>query len=201
MRLFLSLLTAAALAAGGYALWQWQFGADQAPSFRTATVERGDLVAAISATGTLEPEEVVDVGAQVAGRIDKFGDDLDKSGKPIDYRSRVEKGTPLAYIERELYEADVKSAAAELAVAEADVKRAEADLVAAEARFTQADRDYARARRLGVGPITRAEFERLVAMPDPDLFSLVVDPEATLEPDNALLARLRAFHSGTREPR
>ena len=46
-----------------------------------------------------------------------------------------------------------------------------------------------------------AEFERLVAMPDPDLFSLVVDPEATLEPDNALLARLRAFHSGTREPR
>src|SRR5262249_33680483 len=53
----------------------------------------------------------------------------------------------------------VKSARAELAVAEADVKRAEADLTAAEVKLTQADRDYARARRLGVGPITRAEFE------------------------------------------
>ena len=45
------------------------------------------------------------------------------------------------------------------------------------------------------------EFERLVAMPDPELFSLVVDPQAALEPDNALLTRLRDFHSGTRDPR
>ena len=37
-------------------------------SFRTVPVKRGDLVATISATGTVEPEEVVDVGAQVAGQ-------------------------------------------------------------------------------------------------------------------------------------
>jgi len=46
-----------------------------------------------------------------------------------------------------------------------------------------------------------AEFERLVAMPDPELFSLVVDSQAEPEQANALLARLRAFHSGTRDPR
>jgi antitoxin CptB len=46
-----------------------------------------------------------------------------------------------------------------------------------------------------------AEFERLVALPDPDLFSLVVEPQAAPEADGALLARLRAFHSGVRDPR
>lgn len=43
--------------------------------FRTVPVKRGDLVATISATGTVEPEEVVDVGAQVAGLIRVFGKD------------------------------------------------------------------------------------------------------------------------------
>jgi len=46
-----------------------------------------------------------------------------------------------------------------------------------------------------------AAFERLVAMPDPDLFSLVIEPHAAPDPDNALLKRLRAFHSGSRDPR
>jgi antitoxin CptB len=44
-------------------------------------------------------------------------------------------------------------------------------------------------------------FEELVGLPDPELFSLVVEPQAVPERDNALLARLRAFHSGTRDPR
>ena len=38
-------------------------------SFKTAQVTRGELVVTIDASGTLEPEEVVDVGAQVAGQI------------------------------------------------------------------------------------------------------------------------------------
>src|SRR5258708_36312347 len=47
----------------------------------TATVKRGDLVATITATGTIEPVEVVDVGAQVAGLILSFG--KDKDGRTI----------------------------------------------------------------------------------------------------------------------
>jgi len=46
-----------------------------------------------------------------------------------------------------------------------------------------------------------AEFERLVALPDPDLFDLVAGPEAAQAPANGLLARLRAFHSDPRDPR
>src|SRR5713101_2455965 len=63
---------------------------DPKSSFRVAAVKRGDLVATITATGTIEPIEVVDVGAQVAGQIISFG--KDKAGKTIDYGSNVEEG-------------------------------------------------------------------------------------------------------------
>jgi HlyD family secretion protein len=68
-----------ALASGGLGFWYWHVHANQATAFRTATVERGYLEAVIGATGTLEPEEVIDVGAQVAGRIETFGQDLSGS--------------------------------------------------------------------------------------------------------------------------
>ena len=45
-------------------------------SVRTEPVKRGDLVSVIKATGTIEPEDVVDVGAQVMGRIEDLGVDL-----------------------------------------------------------------------------------------------------------------------------
>ncbi len=80
--------------------------------FRTVPVKRGDLMATISATGTVEPEEVVDVGAQVAGQINSFG--KDKNGKTIDYGSAVEEGTILAQIDDSLYAANMATAEAQL---------------------------------------------------------------------------------------
>ena len=41
-------------------------GRSTSAGFKTVQVKRGDLQATISATGTVEPEEVVDIGAQVA---------------------------------------------------------------------------------------------------------------------------------------
>lgn len=52
-------------------------------------MKRGDLTVSIIATGTVEPEEVVDVGAQVAGQIVSFGEDAD--GKTVDYGSVIKK--------------------------------------------------------------------------------------------------------------
>ncbi len=108
--------------------------------FITATVKRGDLSAAISATGTVEPEDVIDVGAQVAGRIVFFG--KDKNGKEIDYGSEVEEGTVLAQIDDALYAADA-------AQARAAAVRAEADLGQLQAKLFQAKRDWERAQKLG----------------------------------------------------
>lgn len=118
-----------------------------ATSFRTAQVKRGDLVATISATGTVVPEEVVDVGAQVAGQIVAFG--KDKNGKTIDYSSVVEEGTVLARIDDTLYAADVAQARAQLQQAKAGVQRAEADLGQLQAKLVQAEQDWNRARELG----------------------------------------------------
>jgi len=111
-----------------------------ASSFSTASVTRGDLTAAISATGTVEPEDVIDVGAQVAGRIVFFG--KDKNGKEIDYGSEVEDGTVLAQIDDALYAADAEQA-------RASAIRAQADLGQMQAKLYQAERDWERAKKLG----------------------------------------------------
>ena len=49
--------------------------AEPASNFRTTPVVRGDLSSTITATGTVEPEEQVDIGAQVTGKIASFGPD------------------------------------------------------------------------------------------------------------------------------
>lgn len=128
-------------------LWLWLRNGDSAQAFRTVTVVRGDLQAVISATGTVEPEEVIDVGAQVAGRIVAFGQDRD--GKPVDYGSQVEPGMVLARIDDSVYAAEVAQARAQLAQAKANVQRAEADLGQLKARLFQAERDWQRAKKLG----------------------------------------------------
>jgi HlyD family secretion protein len=124
-----------------------QRGNGSSTSFSTVAVKRGDLVASITATGTVEPEEVVDVGAQVAGQIVAFG--KDKQGKTIDYGSVVENGTVLAQIDDTLYAANLAQARAQLQQAKAGVQRAEADLVQLQAKLVQAEQDWNRARELG----------------------------------------------------
>jgi HlyD family secretion protein len=115
--------------------------------FRTAPITRGDIVATISATGTVEPEEVIDVGAQVAGRITEFG--KDKAGKSIDYGSQVEEGMVLALVDPSVYQSQVDQVDAQVKQAEAGVTRAEADLGQFQAKLTQAQRDWDRAQKIG----------------------------------------------------
>src|SRR5580704_16823466 len=131
----------------GWGVWQWRAHAAHKPAFREAPVKRGDLFVSITATGTLEPEEVVDVGAQVAGQINVFGQD--KNGKSIDYGSVVEEGTVLAKIDDCLYAADVDLAKAQLDQDKAGEVRAAADLEQMKAKLTQAEADWNRAQKLG----------------------------------------------------
>src|SRR6185312_8828540 len=48
---------------GTIGVWYWNDLQGRHVEFRTVRVERGDLLTTIDATGTIEPEEVVDVGA------------------------------------------------------------------------------------------------------------------------------------------
>ena len=112
-------------------------------NFRTVAVKRGDLLSTISATGTVEPEEVVDVGAQVVGRIKTLGiDPSDPPGKKtIDYGSVVHDGTVLALIDDAVYKAQVDQA-------EASLCAPKADLLQLEAQRDQAEQEWKRAESL-----------------------------------------------------
>lgn len=135
----LVLLVAVALVAGGGYYFFNRSAEASGVAFRTSPVERGNLLVTISATGTVEPEEVVDVGAQVAGKIASFGEDPKRDGAPIDYGSEVEVGEVLARIDDALYAADVELNQAQLEQAKANVTRAQADLQSKIAAQSQAE--------------------------------------------------------------
>ncbi len=135
------------LVVGGSAAWYVRRDNAQSVSFRTAQVTRGDLLVSIGATGTVEPEEVIDVGAQVAGRIVSFGKDAD--GNTVDYTSPVKANMVLAQIDDTVYAAQVAEATAQLQQAQAAVQTAQATLKQSQAKLYQAQRDWERAQKLG----------------------------------------------------
>ncbi len=143
----LALIALLVLILAGAGFWFLTLNHRGGAGFHAAQVARGDLMASISATGTIEPEEVVDIGAQVAGIIKSFG--KDKHGKTVDYGSEVEPGMVLAKIDDSLYAADVSSAKAQLEQNRAQVKYNEANLEQFKAKLYQATRDWARAQTLG----------------------------------------------------
>ncbi|HEX2205804.1 MAG TPA: efflux RND transporter periplasmic adaptor subunit [Longimicrobium sp.] len=110
--------------------------AAEAPAFRFAAVERGDLEAAVSATGTLGAVTTVQVGTQVSGQV---------SAIYADFNDRVRKGQLIARIDPTLQEQAVRDA-------QAGLERAQAELA-------QAEREYERNRLLHESKIvTDAEF-------------------------------------------
>ena len=104
------------------------------------------MVPTISASGTVEPQESVDVGAQVDGQIILFGNDRD--GKPVDFRSGVDKDMVLAKIDPTTYQADEDTARASLAQARASVQSAVANKAQMDAKLDQAKGDWDRAQVL-----------------------------------------------------
>jgi HlyD family secretion protein len=169
------------LVLGGVAgAWYWQNRAAARPAFRTAMVERGDLEAVISATGTLEPEEVIDVGAQVAGRIERFGKDPHDPTKTINYGSRVEDGTVLAELDPALYQSRRDGA-------KADLEKSKADLKQQEAKALQAERDMSRARELASRNVLSAsEFDVAQAAHGTAQANILVSKAAIAQAEAAL---------------
>ncbi len=155
--------------AGGVGVWYMtRDTGDAEHHFRTAKVTRDDFVSKVQATGTLEPQELVDVGAQVTGEIKEFGVDVD--GKRVDYGSEVKSGQLLARIDDTIVELDIQSAEASVANAKAQilsadaaVSSAKAAIAQAQANLNKAQRDLERARKLGVGDaLSQMDFDEYV---------------------------------------
>ena len=130
----------AILAGAGYWGYKFFFKSESVGSakieFRTEAVAVKDVQRTISATGTVEPEELVNVGAQVNGKIMSFGKDAD--GKTVDYGSRVKAGMILAQIDDVTYKAELQSVEAQLKQAEASIASAEAAIQSADAIMAEA---------------------------------------------------------------
>ena len=100
-----------------------QFAKKEGPKFRLAPISRTDIVKTVEATGTVAPIKKVEVGAQVNGRIVKL---------LVDFNSHVTNGQVVALIDPQVYDAQYKSALAQLHANEANVMKCEAALVLAE---------------------------------------------------------------------
>jgi HlyD family secretion protein len=179
MKLFFSL--AGLMLAGGSGVWYWQTAGAAHVAFRFAEVKRGDVVVTINATGTLEPQEVVDVGVKVAGEIKGFGADPHAPGQSIDYGSQVEEGTVLAYLDDALFRTRVNQARANCKLAGAQVEQA-------RAKCNQAQREFLRAQQMRTsGAVGRQEYDAAQANYETARAELAIN-ESSLDVAKANLA-------------
>src|SRR5688572_25170833 len=116
-----------AVAAAGW-WWSQRNSTSDGGGYRTATIERGDIRVAISATGTLSAISTVDVGSQISGLV---------TDVLVDFNDRVSEGQVIARIDPSTYEAQIAQGSAQVASARASLATAQATLRNAEADYTR----------------------------------------------------------------
>lgn len=127
------------LAAGGYGAYRAFLAPEGAPGYKFAAVERGPLVASVSATGTLNPVVSVQVSSQISGQIQQIF---------VDFNSAVKAGQLIARIAPETYEHRLRQAEADLEAARATVAIQQAELYRAQVNLADAERDHERKQSL-----------------------------------------------------
>lgn len=104
-------------------------------SYVTAEVVRGPLVVRVSATGTLQPEDQVDVGAEISGRVDRV---------TVDFNDEVTRGQVLAVINTDQIRAQLAQSQAALNAARAAVSTNEATVTETREKRDRAQGLFAR---------------------------------------------------------
>lgn len=104
------------------------FGGSGDPEYATAKIGRGDLLTTVSATGKLAPTNQVTVGSQLSGLVTKV---------LVDVNDRVTAGQPLAEIDPEQIEDQIRQSQAQLAANQAQVQQARATLAEARAQLAR----------------------------------------------------------------
>lgn len=149
---------AVVLGVAGAAYWYFG-GAPAQAGYRLAKLERGSLVAAVSATGTLNPVVSVQVGSQVSGQIKEIF---------VDYNSVVKQGDVIARIDPESFALRVNQAMSDLEAGRAtaltqraNVAALQAEVSRAQVALAEAERDLKRNQMLaGKGFVSQAALEK-----------------------------------------
>jgi HlyD family secretion protein len=123
-------------------------GQERHDDLRYVTATRGDIVQNVTAAGTLEPVDSVEVSSQLSGQIAKVF---------AHHNSIVRANQPLAALDSTSFEMAVRQAEAGLAVAEAQYEESRSAVESANAHHAAALRDFqvknALAKSGGVAPL------------------------------------------------
>jgi HlyD family secretion protein len=125
-RWFVWPLTLAILVGGGAGAYLYLNQDGPAFTYTTQPVKRGDLSVIVTATGSLEPTDQVDISSELSGTVRKVN---------VTYNSPVKAGEVLAELDTNKLQADVQSARAKLASAKASVVKADAELNSARIKL------------------------------------------------------------------
>lgn len=112
------------LVAGGY--YVFFSGSGTTYRYTTAPVTRGDLSVIVTATGSVQPTEQIEVSSELSGTVRSVN---------VTYNSPVKKGDVLAELDTNKLQTDVQSTKAKLASAKANVLKATAELNAAKTKL------------------------------------------------------------------
>jgi HlyD family secretion protein len=107
----------------------------EAPSFLTASVERGAISTLVKSTGSVDAEITVDVSSQLSGRVAEVF---------VNFNDVVKAGQPLAELDQESFVIAVKEAKAALQVASATTHVQEAAVERAKLAIVNARNDETR---------------------------------------------------------
>ena len=118
--------------------WKYWGGRQDQPVYKTAKVERGAIVASVSASGTVNPVVSVQVGSQVSGQMKEV---------LADFNSEVKQGQLIARLDPETFEYRVRQAQADLEAARAQAMMQQAAIAAQKAQAAQVEVNAANARR------------------------------------------------------
>jgi HlyD family secretion protein len=144
LRRGLLLSIASGVAVGTGLLWWWLVPAMHVVHYKTVPVDRGKIVAVVTATGTVNPVASVQVGSQVSGTVHKLF---------ADFNSLVTKGRVIAQIDPAPFRAKVNQARAGL-------KTALGTLDKAQTALAQRNLELERATALhGQGFVSQSELD------------------------------------------
>ncbi len=129
------------LVAAGWAAWKKLSAPGPREQYQIVTVQRGDLEDLVTATGTVQPRDYVDVGAQVSGQLKKIY---------VEVGSQVKEGDLLAEIDPTVFLATVDSRRASL-------RNLQATMVDREAQLKLADLQYTRQKNMLAENATTAD--------------------------------------------
>ncbi|ANK91632.1 MULTISPECIES: efflux RND transporter periplasmic adaptor subunit [Rhizobium] len=110
------------LAAAAGAAYFYAGRGESEVSYATQPAKRGDLTVLVTATGSVQPTEQVDISSELSGTVRDVN---------VDYNSTIKAGDVLALLDTNKLEADVKSSRAKVNSAKANVAKANADLESA----------------------------------------------------------------------